>query len=605
MRRSTIVFFAALLTLSVSAAPVDVKQARDVALSFLRSNFNMLKSSGSQLSLVWSDGADLRSGGMTGDATFYVFNREDTSGFVVVAGDDDVYPILGYGTEQLFQTDSMPANLRAWFSGYQRQIDWIRENKPSVSKETTQAWKQLRNGNMSLKSGGTLLTTVLWDQMTPYNNLCPVVSNQRTPTGCVATSTAIAMQYHKWPDVGQGSHSYTSQTYGLTLSATFDTEYQWDNMPSTYTAGQYTTEQAQNVATLMYDCGVFSDMNYAPGNSGALTLTAAQGLVNYMKYDKSLHVLQRENYQTAEWESIIKGELDDNRLVVYGGENDQNEGHQFIIDGYNESDYYHVNWGWSGLANGYYLLSVLEPEVQGTGGNSGGGFSLGQDAIISMKKPVEGSSYQDVLAFFYGEEDGTVFEGLTATTETFQPNQLFAVQYGYVGNMSIRDFSGNLVVALVDQNGNTKELISSEEPVTIEIERGVGQEVPCTITQSIAPGDRIRLLYKSSDASDWQWVRGGGNTTGEILVDGDPTSTEEIVNNTDVSVSFDAAGTAYIISPVSLKEIRLYDVNGRLLKKQRVANATFTFSYSECPAGIYFMEVVTTGGRSNHKLIRR
>lgn len=441
MRRCTFIFFIALLTMSISAAPIDVKQAKSVALSFLKSNFPQTKASESGVTLVWSDaGAVTKSAGSVQDATFYVFNREDADGFVVVAGDDVVYPILGYGMQQLFEKDSMPSNLRGWFESYQRQINWIRENKPEVSKDVTAAWNEVRQGKMQLKSTGTLLTTVLWDQMTPYNNLCPVVNSQRTPTGCVATSTAIAMQYHKWPDVGQGSHSYTSQTYNLSLSATFDTPYQWDNMPSTYTAGQYTTEQAQNVATLMYDCGVFSEMNYAPGNSGALTLTAAQGLVNYMKYDKSLHVLQRDNYQKDEWEAIIKGELDDNRPVVYGGENDQKEGHQFIIDGYNDADYYHVNWGWSGLANGYYLLSVLEPEVQGTGGNSGGGFSLGQDAIISMKKPVEGSTYQDVLAFFYGENEGTVFAGLEATTEDFEENQLFGVQYGYVGNMSIRDF---------------------------------------------------------------------------------------------------------------------------------------------------------------------
>lgn len=501
----------------------------------------------------------------------------------------------------------MPANLRGWFESYQRQINWIRENRQEASKEVLAAWSQVRQGSMQLNSTGMSLTTVLWDQMTPYNNLCPVVNGERTPTGCVATSTAIAMQYHKWPDVGQGSHSYTSQTYNLSLSATFNTPYQWDNMPSTYTAGQYTTEQAQNVATLMYDCGVFSEMNYAPGNSGALTLTAAQGLVNYMKYDKSLHVLQRENYQTAEWESIIKGELDDNRPVVYGGENDKNEGHQFIIDGYNESDYYHVNWGWSGLANGYYLLSVLEPEVQGTGGNSGGGFSLGQDAIISMKKPVEGSTYQDVLAFFYGENSGTVFAGLEATTDTFKPNKLFGVQYGYVGNMSIRDFTGNLVVALVDQNGNTKEFISSEEPVSIEIEHGVAQEVPCTITQQMVPGDRIRLLYKSSDSQDWQWVRGGGNTTGEILVAGDPTSTENISkDDKNVSVSYDTDGTAYITSPVAIKEVLLFDMNGRLLKKQSGSNnPTVTLSYNGYPAGVYVMEVQTVEGGSTHKLIKK
>lgn len=404
MRRFTLLFVAALSVLSMSAAPVDMEQARKIALSFIKSNYPQTRSGQETLTLVWTDGVTgTRSGSsdaITSEPTFYVFDRTDVPGFVVVAGDDAVYPILGYGREQTFSKEGMPSNLRAWFDSYQRQINWLRSHNKQASVATREAWEKLGNGSLQLKSTGVELTTVLWDQMTPYNNLCPVVNSQRTPTGCVATSTAIAMQYHKWPDVGQGSHSYTSQTYGLSLSATFNTPYQWDNMPSTYTAGQYTTQQAQNVATLMYDVGVMSEMNYAPGNSGALTITAAQGLVNYMKYDKSLHVLQRENYQTAEWESIIKGELDDNRPVIYGGENDQNEGHQFIIDGYNTSDYYHVNWGWSGLANGYYLLSVLEPEEQGTGGNSGGGFSLDQNAIISMMKPVEGSTYQDVLVFF-------------------------------------------------------------------------------------------------------------------------------------------------------------------------------------------------------------
>lgn len=608
MRRCTLVFLAALLTMSISAAPVDVEQARSVALSFLKSNHLQTRSSAPELALVWSDaGAATRSGNPSQDATFYVFSQTDGNGFVVVAGDDLAYPILGYGMQQTFRKDSMPVNVRSWFDGYRRQIDWMRENKSMAAKEVTAAWSRLRQGNMQLKSGDVQLTTVLWDQMTPYNDLCPIVDNQRTPTGCVATSTAIAMQYHKWPDVGTGSHSYTSQTYNLSLSATFDTPYQWDNMPSTYTAGQYTSAQAQNVATLMYDCGVFSEMNYAPGNSGALTLTAARGLVNYMKYDKSLHVLQRDNYQKDEWEAIIKGELDDNRPVVYGGENDQKEGHQFIIDGYNEADYYHVNWGWSGLANGYYLLSVLEPEVQGTGGNSGGGFSLGQDAIISMRKPVEGSAYQDMLVFFYGENGGTVFAGLTATTDDFEQNRLFAIQYGYVGNMSIRTFSGNLVVALVDKDGNTKEFISGEEPVTIEIERGVAQEVPCTITQTIAPGDRIRLLYKSSDGSEWQWVRGNGNTTGEIVVAADPsTSTEDITAGTGVTVSYDAAGTVQVTAPVAIKEVVLYDMNGRLMKRQPAAgNTQLSLSYDSYPAGIYVLEVVTAEGRSNHKLVKR
>lgn len=607
MRRFTLLFVAALSVLSMSAAPVDMEQARKIALSFIKSNYPQTRSGEETLTLVWTDDVTgTRSGSsdaIASEPTFYVFDRTDTPGFVVVAGDDAVYPILGYGREQTFSKEGMPSNLRAWFDSYQRQINWLRSHNKQASAVTREAWAKLGNGSLQLKSTGVELTTVLWDQMTPYNNLCPEVSGQRTPTGCVATSTAIAMQYHQWPDVGQGSHSYTTKTYNLPLSATFDTPYQWNNMPATYTAGQYTDQQAQNVATLMYDCGVFSDMDYAPGNSGALMLTAAQGLVNYMKYDKSLHVLQRQNYQTAEWESVIKGELDNNRPVVYGGENDQKEGHQFIIDGYNTADYYHVNWGWSGLANGYYLLAVLEPEEQGTGGNSGGGFSLDQMAMISMQKPVEGSTYQDVLAFFYGESGGIVFDGLDASTDTFEPGEMFEVQFGYVGNMSIRDFTGDLAVALVDKDGDTKELISSEKSVSIEMNNGIGGELACTITQPIAAGDGIRLLYKSSDGTDWKWVRGGTDTYGEISVDGSDVANEEIVAPSPVTVSYDAGGTVSVTSPVAIKEIALYDISGRLLKKQPAGgNTQVSLSYAGYPAGVYVMEVLTAEGKSSHKL---
>lgn len=608
MRRFTLLLVAALSALSISAVPVDLEQARSVALRFIKSNFPQTRAGQEALTLVWTDGpSGTRSGADTGiasDATFYVFDRAEAPGFVVVAGDDAVYPILGYGEQRTFGTDGMPGNLRGWFDSYRRQISWLRDNNRSPSAATREAWEKLRGGSLQLESAGVLLTTVLWDQMAPYNNLCPVVGNQRTPTGCVATSTAIAMQYHRWPDVGQGSHSYTSKSYGLSLSASFDTPYQWDNMPATYTAGQYTAQQAQNVATLLFDCGVFSDMDYAPGNSGALTLTAAQGLVDYMKYDKSLHVLQRQNYQTAEWESVVKGELDNNRPVVYGGENDQNEGHQFVIDGYNTSGYYHVNWGWSGLADGYYLLAVLDPEEQGTGGNSGGGFSLDQMAIISMKKPAGDSSYEDILTFFYGEEGGIVFSGLTASTDAFEPNRLFDVQYGYVGNMSIRNFTGDLAFALVDKAGNTKEFISSGKSVSLEINRGVGGEMACTITQPILPGDRIRLLYKSSDATSWKWVRGGTDTTGEIPADGSDVATQTVPSAPPVTVSCDASRNLTVLSPVAIKEVRLYDAGGRLLKRQPAGGHTeVSLSCVGYPPGVYIAEVLTVEARSSHKLL--
>lgn len=604
MRRIGAVFFLACLATSMSATPIQVKQARSVALSFLKSNFTQTKGTELDLNLVWSDAETTTKTVASQEATFYVFNRSDGAGFVAVAGDDAVYPILGYGTKEVFKTDSMPANLRTWFDSYQRQINWVREQKRLPAKEVEVAWGALRRGDMKLKAGGTQLTTVLWDQMNPYNGLCPTINGGRVPTGCVATSTAIAMQYHKWPDVGVGSHSYTSETYNLALSATFNTPYAWNNMPSAYTNGQYTAQQAQNVATLMYDCGVFSDMNYAPGNSGAQTLTAARGLVDYMKYDKSLQVLQRDNYQTQEWESLVKGEINLNRPVIYGGENNLQEGHQFILEGYDDNGYFLVNWGWSGLANGYYRLAALEPEIQGTGGNSGGGFNLYQDAVFNMKPAVAGSSYQDVVSLFAGESGGVQYRGISTTATSIVPNVEFIVNAGFIGNFSLREFEGLVVIALVNEVGTVKQFVSDQLPISLEIGSGTAGEFPCTVTASLTSGDRIRVMYKSQDATDWQWVRGGGATTAEIAVD-NPTSSEKIENPANVSIAYTSDGNVVVTSLEGIQEIALYDTNGRLLKRQPVGNNTSaSFLYNEYSTGIHILKIRMAKGSSSHKLIR-
>ncbi len=604
MRRFFTFLFAVSSVISINATPVDLKQAENVALSFMNSNFPQTRAKQIELVPVWSDVTMTKSTAET-KASFYVFNLTDKKGFIAIAGDDNVYPILGYSMQYPFKADSMPPNLKAWFEGYRQQISWVRKNTSSVSKKVKEAWSNLRNASYQLKADGVQLTTVLWDQMAPYNNLCPSVNGEKTPTGCVATSTAIAMQYHKWPDVGQDSHTYTSTTYGFTLSATFDTPYAWDNMPATYTAGEYTSEQAQNVATLMYDCGVFSNMDYAPDNSGALTLTAAQGLVNYMKYDKSLQVLQRNGYQDTEWENIIKNELNNNRPVVYAGQNDKQEGHQFILDGYNESNYFHVNWGWSGLANGFYLLSVLEPEVQGTGGNSGGGFSVNQSAMISLKKAEANSSYQDVLYLFAGESDGEIFNGLSTTTSPIISNTEFMVKAGFIGNFSIRDFTGTIALALVDQSGNTKQFISPQETLTaLEIDNGTAGEFPCIITTNIASTDRIRLMYKSSDSDNWKWVRKSGNTTDEIVIS-NPTSTDKIENDLNISIASDGEGNIAVNSPSVIHEVTLYDTNGRMLNKQEGINSrTVSLSYTQYPQDIYILHIFTADGRISHKIVK-
>ena len=600
MRKNFTLLFFMWFAITANAAPISVKQAKNAATNFLMQNFGQTKSAIDDLTLVWSDTETMKSGDV--QPTFYVFNTTGSNGFIVIAGDDEAYPVLGYSTQQSFRTENMPANLKAWFESYQKQIHWLRETRPAVPAEISEAWAALNKGSLVFKSTGVQLTTALWDQIAPYNDLCPTLNGIHTYTGCVATATSIVMRYHKWPATGQGGFSYTTTTNNLSVSANFDTNFDWDNMPMQYVAGQYTAQQAQNVATLMFDCGVFAQMDYDTTNSGALTINAAQGLVNYMQYDKSLRLLSRDNYQTIEWVQLLNNEINNNRPVMYGGENSLKEGHQFILDGYTEDNYYHINWGWSGLANGFYLLDAFNPEVQGTGGNSGGGFSIGQDALIGIQKPQAGSTYQDVLCYFSDENNGTTYNGISTSVASINPNTDFNVTAGAIGNNSIREFNGLIAIALTDSSGNIKQIISPQESVSIAINYGTIETFSCTITTSIAPSDKIRGIYKSSDSDTWQWIRGGGNTIGEISIS-NPTSNEAISHTPDIQASYTPSGYIEVTSSDDIKAVSLYDICGRLLHKTRTDSGYFmSLPATQYAKGVYLVEVSTTTGKGVRKV---
>ena len=235
----------------------------------------------------------------------------------------------------------------------------------------------------------------MWDQSAPYNDLCPEYNGTRSVTGCVATAMAQVMRYHKYPAKGKGSNSYTSQT--LALAASFDfasTTFDWDNMLPQYVSGSYTDDQAKAVATLMYACGVSVDMDYTPDDSGAMPYAAAEALINNFEYSSNIRFLQRDYYQYAEWMDLIKTEISNSRPIMYDGQSTEG-GHEFVFDGYDENDMVHVNWGWSGVNDGYFAISALAPSSLGIGGgtNLGGGFSSDQGMIIGIQPSSEGTSY--------------------------------------------------------------------------------------------------------------------------------------------------------------------------------------------------------------------
>lgn len=308
----------------------------------------------------------------------YVFNTQN--GYCVVAADDMAHPLLGYA-DSAFDPANMPPSLKYWLGEYSRQIDWARQN--GAKAPSKQVWQDF--------DPISPICTTTWNQSEPYNNMCPEYeSGKRCITGCVATAMAQVMKAHNWPDVGVGHKSYPCDGIGKILSINFASKpFVWDKMLNNYNNNP-TDEEKDAVALLMKACGYSVEMNYTSGACGAQSKNVAIALPKYFKYDNGIQYQLRDFYDLREWQTMIYNELKEGRPVYYSGSNSE-AGHAFVCDGYNGDGYFHINWGWNGASDGYFLLTGLDPAEQGLGGSSAG-YNNWQEAVLNVKPAKEGET---------------------------------------------------------------------------------------------------------------------------------------------------------------------------------------------------------------------
>ncbi len=384
-----------LFGLTAVAKPVDQAAARQVATNFWNAHRDKgVAAVNSPMTLIGSE-----------FNAFYIF-ANGTQGFVIVAADDCVQPVLAYSFSNPASENINP-EVRYWLSTYQQQIDWMRNNG-IVNPDAAKSWQlygtATQGDPMPLTAVAPMLTTS-WDQSPYYNNLCPYdnVEHERAVTGCVATAMAQVMKYWNHPSQGNGSHSYAEDDYG-TLSANFGaTTYQWSQMPNSLT-GSSSTAQVNAVATLMYHCGVAIEMNYGVEASGAQMTnygysysqipSTQDALHLFFGYTDSIEALYRDDNSMTDavWKNYIKNEIDASRPVLYSGF-DSTGGHCFVCDGYNTAEtQFHFNWGWSGYYNGYYSLNDLSLGGGGTGTTATYSFNLSQQILINVHPAGNGGS---------------------------------------------------------------------------------------------------------------------------------------------------------------------------------------------------------------------
>ncbi|MDE6409145.1 MAG: C10 family peptidase [Muribaculaceae bacterium] len=309
--------------------------------------------------------------------TLYLVDFGDKT--LCLSADDAVTPLLGY-MDTTCDNEKFPPAFKSWLSDISSEILLVSTNRKECRKS--------RRDN-EFSSIPPLCKTE-WSQDEPYYNRCPknVKEGKRCYTGCVATAMAQVMKYHNWPASGEGSISYTTNigTGNIELRLDFSAQvYDWNNMLDTYVLGEYTDAEADAVAFLMKSCGYSVEMNYSTTGSGALSPRIGYALGEYFKYDKSkLRYMIRDCFSLDEWEEIIYSSLKNYGPVILNGQSNDG-GHSFVCDGYDKDGYFHINWGWGGVSDGYYLLNVLDPYNQGIGGSGdNSGFNYMQDAIIGI-----------------------------------------------------------------------------------------------------------------------------------------------------------------------------------------------------------------------------
>ena len=316
----------------------------------------------------------------------YAIRMANQEGFVIISGDDRYAPVLGYSLSSYDEQD-MPANMRAWLQGYIDEMEYLNRIGYQPSKTAT------RTAASDKQSIAPMVET-LWGQGSPYNNLCPVDnSGNRSVTGCVATAMAQLMNYHIQhynapTTTAQEIPEYTTSTDKLVVAAISENTALPDKSLLLNTYGSSATEaQKEAVAKLMLYCGTSVKMNYTSSSSGATTSNVSGALVKYFGFDKTTISIFRFDMTYAQWVDTIYNELLHARPVVLGGHS-SGGGHAFVADGYDsESNFFHINWGWTGKSNDYFALSVLNPDDNGQIGasSSGDGYSYDQVAIVGAQ----------------------------------------------------------------------------------------------------------------------------------------------------------------------------------------------------------------------------
>lgn len=449
-----------MMSLASFAGPRSFQQAKEIALrqaALLGISMDEASSAKAKSKRVKSVSGEV--------PAYYVFPNGEGKGFTVVSGDDRLPEVVGYSDKGTYDEENLPSNYVGFMKAYEEMVGQLDNGDSRASASIAEA-KALRSSGYQQPTVAPLLGSIQWNQMIPYNKMCPMYnSTNRSVTGCVATAMAQVMMYYQYPKRLQADiPAYVTRTKYLSIPQINKGEsYDWNNMLPQYASYEplnYTDAQAAAVAKLLYHCGVACEMDYGP-SSGANVTPAI--LSTYFGYDSDLmQNLNRDVFTLAEWSQIMDKELSAKRPILYSGQSSDG-GHEFVCDGSDGNGLYHINWGWGGYQDGYFDVTILNPDKGGAGsGNAPDGYNQSCSMIIGIA-PDNGKVDEPLVevapVVMLGSGHSTLgfFKSTRAkVTDTFR-----VITKNLLSNQSAKDFTGYFAYGIQQADGTYKPLSKS------------------------------------------------------------------------------------------------------------------------------------------------
>ena len=523
---------------SVNAGVLSVDDAQGIAADFFHAGKVSRLADPSALQLVHT------AKNSAGVPVFYVFNAVDGRGFIIVAADDKVSPVIGYSYDAGYDAADVPPTTASMLS--------------AVATEISAAPAGASRRIMARAEAGARkeLNTAPWSQEAPFNNLIP----GRRLVGCVGTALATIMKHHNHPAQGRGSVG----------NVDFNVAYDWENMRTDNYRNGYSDVEATAVATVVSHAAQAILTDFGMSSSSAFEVRVPAALINNFGYDAGVSYKKRAEMGKEDWERVLVAEIDADRPVLYSGQ-DVSAGHAFVCDGYEQrgsSTYFHINWGWGGLANGYFASDALNPQASHNYNFND------QTTIVYNIKPATGVTEWSPIHITSDERQ----IGMTTGVTDLVPGMEFTVRAGNFKNITFEDFSGRVAVALFGADDVMKTLISADQGLSLPslqiLSRGYA-DFKCTVPAdaSVVEGDVVRLVTRVGDGQ-WLPVAGDLLTIAQVPAKGNviPYFTVNIpsaVDGADVSVAdnkvIKGREFSFSVSPKSADKVVTVKANGFII----------------------------------------